>query len=300
LLGQVATVVTPDTLLRWYRELVAKKYDGSQEHAKGRPVTKADIAQLVLRMAKENPTWGYTRLRGALDHLGHEVGRGTIQRILSDAGLEPAPERGKRGSWAAFLKAHAGQIAAMDFFSVEVVTLQGLVRYCVLVVIDITTRRVEIAGICHDPYQDWVKNALSALLDPVDGFLRRTRYLIHDRDPLFGAAVSTLLKSAGVKPVRLPSKSPNLNAFAERFVGSIRRECLNRVIPLGEGRLRELVYGYVVHYHEERPPQGLGNRLIAAEKVRVANDDGRSGAVGAVHRRERLGGLLSYYHREAA
>jgi hypothetical protein len=121
LLGQVATVVTPDTLLRWYRELVAKKYDGSQEHAKGRPVTKADIAQLVLRMAKENPTWGYTRLRGALDHLGHEVGRGTIQRILSDAGLEPAPERGKRGSWAAFLKAHAGQIAAMDFFSVEVV-----------------------------------------------------------------------------------------------------------------------------------------------------------------------------------
>ena len=142
LLGQVATVVTPDTLLRWYRELVAKKYDGSQEHAKGRPVTKADIAQLVLRMAKENPTWGYTRLRGALDHLGHEVGRGTIQRILSDAGLEPAPERGKRGAWAAFLKAHAGQIAAMDFFSVEVVTLQGLVRYCVLVVIDITTRRV--------------------------------------------------------------------------------------------------------------------------------------------------------------
>jgi putative transposase len=300
LLGQVATLVTPDTLLRWYRELVAKKYDGSKKQAKGRLVTKVDVAQLVVRMATENPTWGYTRLRGALDQLGHEVGRGTIQRILRDAGLEPAPERGKRGSWAAFLKAHAGQVAAMDFFSVEVVTARGLVRYCALVVIDITTRRVEIAGICHDPYQDWVSNALRALLDPVDGFLKHARFLIHDRDPLFGAAVSRLLKGAAVKPVRLPSKSPNLNAFAERFVGSIRRECLNRVIPLGERHLRELVREYVTHYHQERPHQGLGNGLIAAETLPAANDDGRSGAVGVVRRRERLGGLLSYYHRDAA
>jgi transposase InsO family protein len=268
LLGQVATLVTPDTLLRWYRELVAKKYDGTQRAAKGCPVTKVDVAQLVVRMATENPTWGYTRLRSALDQLGHEIGRGTIQRILSDAGLEPAPERerGKRGSWAAFLKAHAGQIAAMDFFSVEVVTARGLVRYRVLVVIDITTRRVEIAGISRDPHQDWVKNALRGLLDPADGFLRHVRFLIHDRDPLFGGVVSRLLKSAAVKPVRLPSKSPNLNAFAERFVGSIRRECLNRVIPLGERHLRELVREYVTHYHQERPHQGLGNRVIAAEE----------------------------------
>jgi putative transposase len=119
-------------------------------------------------------------------------------------------------------------------------------------------------------------------------------------DVLFGAALSRLLKSAGVKPVRLPSKSPNLNAFAERFVGSIRRECLNRVIPLGEGHLRALVSEYMDHYHSERPHQGLGNRMIAAERLPAANDDGRSCAVGAVRRRERLGGLLSYYHRDAA
>jgi hypothetical protein len=128
---------------------------------------------------------------------GHEVGRGTIQRILSNAGLEPAPERVKRGTWAAFLKAHAGQIPAMDLFSVEVMTARGLVRYCVLVVIDITTRRVDIAGICHDPCQDWVSNALRALLDSVDGFLKHARFLIHDRDELgrilFGTARGRIL-----------------------------------------------------------------------------------------------------------
>jgi putative transposase len=138
------------------------------------------------------------------------------------------------------------------------------------------------------------------VLDPVDGFLKHTRYLIHDRDPLFGAEVSALLKQAGVKALRLPSKSPNLNAFAERFVGSIRRECLNRVIPLGEGHLRQLIREYVEHYHLERPHQGVGNRGLAFERLKPANDHARGGPVGSVRRRERLGGLLNYYHREVA
>jgi len=300
LLKEVATVVTPDTLLRWYRELVAKKYDGSLKRGRGRPQTKADLAQLVLRMAQENPTWGYTRLQGALDQLGHDLGRSTVQRILVDAGVEPAPERGKHGAWAAFLRAHVGQVAAMDFFSVEVVTAVGLVRYSVLFVIDVTTRRVEVAGIARDFGQAWVKNALRGLLDPVDGFLKHARYLIHDRDPLFGAEVSTLLRRGGVTPLRLPSKSPNLNAFAERFVGSIRRECLNRVIPLGEGHLRLLIREYMAHYHLERPHQGLGNRGLAFERLKPANDHARGCPVGSVRCRERLGGLLNYYHREAA
>ena len=156
----IACIVTPDTLLRWYRNLVARKYDGSGRRRPGRPPTKAFLAALVIRMAASNPTWGYTRIRGALRNLGHELGRSTIKRILADAGMEPAPERSKRTSWATFLKAHSGSIAAMDFLNVEVLTMHGLVRYSVLFVIDLKTRCVHLAGIVHDPRSSaWVVRA---------------------------------------------------------------------------------------------------------------------------------------------
>jgi len=148
----VACIVTPDTLLRWYRSLVARKYDGSRRRGPGRPPTQAALARLVVRMASSNPGWGYTRIRGALRNLGHELGRSTIKRILADAGIEPDPERSKRTPWATFLKAHWGAIAATDFFTVEVLTMHGLVRYSVLFAIDLKTRCVHLAGIAHDPY----------------------------------------------------------------------------------------------------------------------------------------------------
>jgi hypothetical protein len=182
----IATVVTPDMLLRWYRKLVAAKY--TAEARPGRPRTRAAIAELVVKMAKENPSWGYTRLRGALFNLGYEVGRNTIQRILVDAGLEPAPDRGKKTSWNTFLKAHSGAIAAMDFFSVEVVTPVGLVRYLVPFVIELESRRVHIAGITREASGSWMKQVARNLTDPVSGFLQDCRYLIHDRDRLFTEA----------------------------------------------------------------------------------------------------------------
>ena len=294
-LRSIATLVTPETLLRWYRELVARKYDGSLGRRAGRPPTKAEVAALVVQMARENPTWGYTRIRGALHNLGHEVARSTIQLILSDAGIEPAPERTRRGSWAAFLKAQWGAVAATDFFSVEVLSWAGIVRYQVFFVIDLKTRAVALAGITHELHEAWVVQAARGLLDAIDGFLKDARFLIHDRDPVYGGAFSKLLKLGGVRGVRLPSRSPNLNAYAERFVGSIRRECLNRVIPLGERHLRVLVAEYVEHYNLERNHQGIGNRLIGPALAAPANDVG-----GVVRRRERLGGLLSFYHRGAA
>lgn len=146
------------------------------------------------------------------------MGRNTSKRILLDAGLEPAPERGKRTSWKAFLKAHSGAIAATDFFSVEVLTAVGLVRYFVLFVIDLETRRVHIAGIAHDVHGAWMQQVARALTDPIDGVLKKARYLIHDRDPLFTARFKEILKSAGVNTVRLPARSPNLNAYHERFI----------------------------------------------------------------------------------
>ncbi len=185
-----------------------------------------------MRVAQENPTWGYTRLRGALKNLGHELGRNTIKRILAEHGIAPAPERGRSMSWSTFIKAHWGAIAATDLFTVEVVNPFGLVRYHVLFVIDIATRCVCIGGITSDPNGEWMKQVARNLTDMWDGFLLGKRYLIHDRDPLFTEAVRGLLRDSGVKPLRLPANSPNLNAYAERFVLSIRRECLDRFVPL--------------------------------------------------------------------
>jgi len=162
------------------------------------------------------------------------------------------------------------------------------VRYQVLFVIDLKSRRVAIAGIVRDLHQAWVLNALRGLFDPIDGLLRNARYLIHDRDPLFGAEFTQFLRARATKSVRLPSRSPNLHAFAERFVGSIRRECLARVIPLGEQHLRRLVAEYAEHYNAERNHQGVGNRLLTAHERAVS-----PAVVGPVNRRERLGGLLS-------
>ena len=154
--------------------------------------------------------------------LGHDVGRNTIKRILVDAGLEPAPERGKRTSWKTFLKAHSGAIAATDFFTVEVVTSTGLVRYFVLFVIDLKSRRVHIAGIAHQVYGKWTEQVARSLTDPSDGFLHSARYLIHDRDPLFTCRFAEILKAGGVSALRLPARSPNLKDHASHYTSFAR------------------------------------------------------------------------------
>ncbi|MGK0170513.1 MAG: putative transposase [Gammaproteobacteria bacterium] len=221
-LFNIQTLVTPDTLLRWYRTLIANKYDGTIARRPGRPKTAAELEQLIVRIARENSSWGYTRIQGALYNLGHDIGRNTIKRILFDNGIDPAPLRHKGMSWATFLKAHWGAIAATDFFSVEVLTRSGLVRYLVLFIIDLDSRRIEIAGIAPDPDGQWMKQISRNLVDVEDGALTSTQHLIHDRDPLFTSAFREILRSSGVKTVKLPARSPNLNAYAERFVRTIK------------------------------------------------------------------------------
>ena len=268
-LADVAGIVTPDTILRWYRLLVAKKYDGSEMRRPGRPRTAPDLAALVARLANENPTRGYTRIRGALQHLGHNVARNTIKAILQNHGIEPAPERGTKTPWKTCLAAHWDGLAAADFFTVEVLTWRGLVRHGVFFVMRLKTRTVEIAGITSQPHELWMTQMVRNLTDPHDGFLRDAQYMILDRDPLYTAAFRTLLRDSGVTLVRLPARSPNLNAFAERFVGTVRAECLARVVPLGEAHLRAAIRAFVDHYHEERPHQGLRNALIAPKTTSV-------------------------------
>lgn len=291
-LRDIACIASPDTILRWYRELVAKKYDGSANRGPGRPRKPSEIVRLLLKMATENPGWGYTRLRGALSNLGYEIGRSTIKRILKEQGIEPAPVRGKKMSWATFIKAHLGAIAAADFFTVEVISAVGLIRYHVFFLIDIATRKVEIAGIKANPGGAWMEQIARNLLDVDHGFLLGKRHLVLDRDPLYTAEFRNALERAGVKVIRLPPRSPDLNAFAERFVLSIRSECLDRIVPLGERHLRHVICEFVEHYHRERNHQGIENRLIVSAPE-PANTNGR------VVRRERLGGLLNFYHRAA-
>ncbi len=292
-LTQVAGIVTPDTILRWYRRLIARKYDGSPRRSRGRPMTPREIAELVVWMAGENPTWGYTRIRGALANLGHDIARNTVKRILRDHGVDPAPERARRTPWKTFLQAHWEGLAACDLFTVEVLTLAGLRRCLVFFVIELKTRRVTIAGIHPQPCGTWMEQMARNLTDSIDGFLRTARQLIHDRDPLFTRVFAEILTSAGVQPIRLPPKSPNLNAYAERFVRSIKEECLTRVVPLGEGHLRLIVHEYVEHYHRERNHQGLEDQLLQRAPPPVRQD-------ADVQRRQRLGGLLSFYHQKAA
>ena len=287
-LHQVATIVTPDTILRWHRQLIARKWTYACRRSSRRGVL-VEIRRLVVRMAEENPTWGYTCIQGALKNVGHGVGRSTIARILKAHGLPPVPERPT--SWQTFLRAHWGAIAGADFFTTEVWTWRGLVTYYTVFVIDLASRGVQIVG--STPYPDALfMRQVSRTLTAADiGLLRDHTVLICDRDRTWSEDVRRVLGDAGIRVVLTPVRAPNANAYAERFVRSIKEECLDRMIPLGERHFRQAVAEFVDHYHRERNHQGLENALIVASPAR--------GTTGRVHRRPRLGGLLNYYERAA-
>jgi putative transposase len=190
------------------------------------------------------------------------VGRGTIANTLREQGIDPAPERGKHTSWSTFLKAHWECVAATDFFTVEVCTVRGLVTFYVLFFLDLASRTVKIAGVTRNPADAWMTQIARNLTDPEEGFLRRTRYLILDRDTRYSDAFRGFLFREGVQVTRLPPRSPNLNVFAERFVRSIKEECLSRMVFFGEASLRHALAQYMAHYHRERNHQGMGNQLL--------------------------------------
>ncbi len=269
----------------------------SPERRPARPPKPKDVRQLVIKLALGNVTWGYTKIRDALrTGLGIEIGRTTVANYLEEARIEPAPERKKTHTWKRFMKAHWDSLCGCDFFTVEALGLTGTVRYMVFFVIVVQTRLVEIAGIATNPDGQWMKQMARNLTDSVDGFLRNATYLIHDRDPLYTAAFEALLKERGVKCVKIPAQSPNCNPHAERFVKTVRDECLRHFVIFGERHLRYLLKEFLSHYHRERFHQGLGGQLIEA----TAGSTSEKGAHGKVVCRSRLGGILNFYHREAA
>ena len=293
-LEDVANAARPDTIMGWFRKLVARKFDGSKARVfPGRPRIDAAIEQLIVRMAKDNPGWGYDRIVGALANLGHEVSDQTVGNVLKRHGVPAAPERKHTTTWAAFIRSHMAVLAGTDFFTAEVFTLRGLTTFYVLFFIHLESRKVEIAGITTNPHALWMQQIARNVTMDEWGFLGNCKYLLHDRDTKYTESFCTIIKAGDVKPVALPARSPNLNAFAERWVRSVKEECLSKLILFREGSLRRALHEYVLHYHQERNHQGKSNVLLFPEFAK------RPGQ-GPVQHRERLGGLLQYYHQRAA
>jgi len=294
-LQEIGTLFTPDTILRWHRELVARKWDYNDRREKkpGRPPTSEEIIALVLQMARENPSWGYDRIQGALANLGHQSSDQTVGNILKEHGIEPAPKRKRQTTWKTFIQSHWDVLGAIDFTTIEVWTKGGLVTFYLLFVMELVTRRVHFAGCTPNPDGRWMMQIARNLTDAEDGFLKGKRYVLMDRDGKFSPAFQAILKTEGVDAVLLPAKSPNLNAHIERFMRSIKEACLERMIFFGENSLRNAIREFLAHYHHERNHQGMGNRIL------VPGDEvGRT--FGDVECGERLGGLLRYYYRKAA
>jgi transposase InsO family protein len=294
-LAEVASIVTPDTILAWHRKLVAQKFDSSQQRkVLGRPKIDQELEALVVRMAQENRSWGYDRIVGALASLGYTISDQTVGNILKRHGLPPAPQRKTTTTWKEFIRTHLDVLVATDFFSAEVWTLGGLVTYYVLFFMHLGSRKVHVAGVTPHPNAPWMMQMARNVTMAEWGFLPPGHYLIHDRDGKYCPAFQRIIDAAGVKRVPLPPRSPNLNAYAERWVRSVKEECLARLVLFGEAAPCRALHEYVEHYHHERNHQGKGNVLLFPSCSEGGESD------GLIQCRERLGGLLKYYEREAA
>jgi putative transposase len=293
-LQEVATIVKPDTILAWHRKLMAQKFDGSkQRQSPGRPKIDPALETLIVRMAQENRSWGYDRIVGALANLGYTVSHQTVGNILERHGIPPAPERKTTTTWKEFIRTHMDVLVATDFFTAEVWTLGGLVTYYVLFFLHLGSRTIHVAGVTPHPNTAWMVQVARNGTMEAWGFLSPGQYLIHDRDGKYCPAFQRILDDAGVTRVPLPPRSPNLNAYAERWVRSVKDEALSRMILFGERSLWYTLQQYADHYHTERPHQGKGNVILIPATRSSLRD-------GPLHCRQRLGGLLKYYHRDAA
>jgi len=295
-LEEVAAAAKPDTLFAWYRKLIAHKFDGSKfRKTSGRPRIEKETELLVVQMAKDNPSWGYDRIVGAMANLGHTISDQTVGNILNRHDIPPAPKRKQTTSWRDFIRAHMAVLVATDFFTVEVLTFKGLITYYVLFFIHLESRRICLAGVTRHPDQEWMEQMARNVTVQDYGFLSNRRYLLHDRDRKYCAAFRQTVQAGGSKAIALPARSPNLNSYAERWVRSVKDECLSKLILLGEGSLKRSLREYVAHYHEERNHQGKQNRLLFSTCTGQTKK-----AAGTVKCKERLGGLVKYYHPKAA
>jgi putative transposase len=285
--------VRPETLLSWHRRLVARRWTYPHRRP-GRPPISRDVRELTLRLARENSSWGYLRIAGELRKLGIGVSASSIRNILVKAGLPPAPRRDSQ-SWRSFLRAHGESILACDFFTVDTVWLR---RMYVLAFLSIGSRRVEYFALTSKPNTTWMLQQVRNLLMELDDRNRQVRFVIHDRDAKFARAFDALLESDGIKVIRTPVRAPNANAHMERWVGTVRRECLDRLLILGRRQLEHVLRIYVRHYNSERPHRALDlkppDSRIRSPIATIAPPHAPQ-----VNRRDLLGGLIHEYELAA-
>jgi putative transposase len=284
-------LVTPATLLAWHRRLIAKHW--TYPNAPGRPPVAAEIRDLVLRLAGENPRWGYRRIQGEAVRLGHRVGEGTVRRILARSRFYAyltTRESESESELAAILASAAHWLLACDFFHVDTVLLR---RLYVFFVMEVDSRHVHVLGITRHPTGPWVtQQALNLVMDLGDR-AASVRFLIRDRDAKFAAAFDVVFTDVGARVIRTPVRAPPANAFAERLVGTVRRECLDHLLIVNKRHLRGVLTNWQAHYNDHRPHQGLDQRAPNEEPARVVDP------TAAIQKRPVLGGLINEYHRAA-
>jgi len=283
--------VTPATILRWHRKLVARKWDYASRRRPGRPSTGTSVKALVVRMARENPAWGYRRIQGELARLGYTIAASTVWEILHAAGIDPAPRRAGP-TWRQFLTAQAHAVIACDFLVVETVLLQ---RLYVLVFIEHGTRRLHVAGVTACPTGAWAVQQARNLAMDLGDHLGTLRFLIHDRDPVFTSAFGEVFRSEGLRILTTSPKTPRMNAICERVNGTLRRELLDRILILGERHLALVLGEYVAHYNGHRPHQSRQQRPpdIQAQPVRNV------AALQSARRKPVVAGVINEYHHAA-
>jgi transposase InsO family protein len=287
--------VTPATLLRWHRELVARSWTYARRGA-GRPPAQAEVRTLVVRLARDNPAWGYRRIQGELVGLGVKLAASTVWSILKEADIEPSPRRFEV-SWSEFLRAQAASILECDFLTVDTLFLK---RFYVLFFVELATRRVWLGGITTNPDRRWVTQQARNLLMTLDDGDVRPRFLIRDRDSKFTRDFDEVFRSEGIRVIRAPVRAPKARAHAERWVGTVRRECLDRILIVGRRHLQHVLAMYVAHYNEHRPHRALQQRPPLTQPP-PADQRGLGEAIDLqrVRRHDLLGGLIHEYQLAA-
>jgi putative transposase len=287
--------VTPATLLRWHRQLVARRWT-YPHRGPGRPSTTAEVRALVVRLARENPGWRYRRIQGELTGLGVKLAASPVWTILKEAEIEQAPKR-MQTSWSEFLRQQAAGILECDFLTVDTLFLK---RFYVLFFVELATRRVRLAGITTNPDGPWVTQQARNLLMQLDDDGVRPRFLIRDRDSKFTRTFDEVFRSEGIEAIKAPVRAPRARAHAERWVGTVRRECLDRLLIVGRRHLERVLSVYTLHYNEHRPHRSLAQRPplapIAAHGQQAL---GEVFLLERLRRRDRLGGLIHEYELAA-